>query len=237
MLPGLTADEGRDLLLSVGTHHGKRRLSPAEVCERFAKALAAGATVQQCARFVGLSGPTMVSRFLRLSNLDPTIRHLVDWGDRGSALSFASAWQVAELPADVQESVAEAVITNGMTKDEVRELVQLVRRSRRSALDCVAEVLRMRKTVVRRHVIMGAILDHEMQAYLSGLIQLQRDELLARAIHRLYGEGVGIAGRLGTERFTLLATDETAPLVLKRPGGEGFESEINAVLRDLRTHA
>ena len=64
----------------MGTHLNKRSLSPVEVACLFAKVLARGGSVGDCARAARFRGTTMVVRFLYLLKLPESARHLVDWG-------------------------------------------------------------------------------------------------------------------------------------------------------------
>jgi len=229
MLLGLNTQEARDLVLSVGTHHGKRRLSPVEVAHLFEKALFSGATLRDCADFVGLTGTTMVSRFLRLLKLNPAIQHIVDWGQTNTTLSFDSASKVAQLNESDHESVVEEIIANRMNKNEVRELVQLRERSKRPISDCVAEVLRMRPVIERQYVFLGAVTDRRLEEALSGLQQRERDELLGATLRAIYGPIERISGRLGTKRF-LIVTDSKGAECLRRDGPDAFEAALNSGL-------
>jgi len=228
MLPGLSEEDARDLLLSVGTHHGKRRLSPSEVGELFHKAITAGASLQDCARFVNLAGPTMVTRFVRLLRLLPDVRDLVDWGQTGATLAFASAWELAELDQTDQEFAAREVMANQLKKEEVRQLVQLRERSGREISECLAEVLRMRPRVERLHVFIGAV-NEELRQSIGRLRQSERDGLLKATLQEVYGPLPKTSGRLGTERFTIL-TDEHGAARLGRDKEYPFEAAINAAL-------
>lgn len=229
MIAGLTPEEARDLMLSVGTHHGKRRLSPVEVAELFQKSLMAGATPIQCARFVNLTGPTMITRFLSLLKLSPEIRHIVDWGESVVTISFASAWVLSGLSNDEQETAVREVMANQIKKDEVHQIIQLRKRSQRPIEECVNEVLRMRPVVSRRHVFLGAITDERVKKVIAALKQSDRDVLLATALKSIYGELKKTSGRLGVERFTIV-TDDHGAARLKESGKSGFELVINQVL-------
>ena len=84
----LSPQELQGLLLSVGTHRGKRLLSPVEVANLFAKVTSEGGRLGDCARAAQLEGTTMVGRFLRLLKLPESVRHLVDWGSNPGAIGF-----------------------------------------------------------------------------------------------------------------------------------------------------
>ena len=69
MLPGLSPDEMRSLLLSVGSHRDNRDVLPLKVAELFDKAIKHGAKKRDCAISVHFDGTSMVSRFLKLLDL------------------------------------------------------------------------------------------------------------------------------------------------------------------------
>src|SRR5207245_8667337 len=129
MLPGLTADEYKKLILSVGTHRGKRLISPVEAAVLFEKARAAGAPLADCAKAVQLEGPTWVGRFLNLLKLPEDVRHLVDWGAGPGAVTFTSAADIARLDdSDDRRSAIQAALAHNLSTKEVRQLVQLRKR-------------------------------------------------------------------------------------------------------------
>ena len=82
MLPGLSEEQERDGGLSVGTGLKRRRLKPLVVADyiRRGSLIDAGGSLADVATRVGLKSSTMLGRFLRLNDLDDTVRSLVDWG-------------------------------------------------------------------------------------------------------------------------------------------------------------
>jgi hypothetical protein len=201
---GLSPDELKSLLLSVGSHHKERMLSPVEVGLLIGKATSAGETRQSIAEQLQIGG-TQVSEFLRLTDLTTEVRDLADWGGRtGSTIAFSSLAQLARLSAEDQMAAAMAILENMLTWKEVVQLVQLRSRSGRSISDCVEAVLKMRPTVERRHVYLGRIESGPLRSQLVRRSQRERDELLASVIEKiLAGRSIEVAGRLGAEIFSL----------------------------------
>ena len=228
-MTGLSPDEARDLVLSVGTHHGKRRLSPLEVALLFNKMISAGATPMDCAEFVQLKGTTMISRFLNLLQLSPQIQHLIDWGQSGATISFSSASQLAALNHDEQEIAAGSIMANAMNKGEIQQVVQISKRALKNISSCIDEVLQMRPTVIRMHVLLGAIIDSDLREYLSNISQKKRDELLMKSTQYLYGELHDISGRMGQDKFTLVTDDNGARIIAESKHSQ-FEQEINNII-------
>ena len=95
MIPGLSTDEERDLILSVGTHRPGRMLTPVEVAELLQRALDAGASSESIAKRCLLEGTTTISRFLRLLDLEEASKHLVVFGSKKGSLGFTTAMEVA----------------------------------------------------------------------------------------------------------------------------------------------
>jgi hypothetical protein len=231
LLQGLTPDESKALIMSVGTHHGQRSLSPVEVAKLFKKALTYGASREQCALFVHLRGPDMVSRFLRLLDLNPFVQHSTSWRQTGPTISFTSAWKLSVLASTEQEDACLQVMVNQMTTKEVEQVVQLLQRSRRSFGECVAEVVRMRPSIIKVHVILGAITDTDVKGWLEAQSQSQRDIHFAQVLGHKYPGAKKCLGRLGTDRFTIVTNDQGYSLV--NPNRDGsFETVITGALKE-----
>jgi hypothetical protein len=229
LLPELTAEESKALLLSVGTHHGHRPLSPVEVAKLFKKAISNGASREQCASFAHLEGPDMISRFLRLLELPSFVQHSTDWRQTGPTISFTSAWKLTVLPKEEQEETCVEIMVNQLRTKEVEQVVQLRQRSGRKASDCLREVVRMRPTVERVHVILGAVTDTKVKEWLSNQTQVQRDRLFEQLLAQTYHDAHKCSGRLGIDRFTIVTDDQGYTIV--NPGRDGsFESVITQSL-------
>src|SRR4051812_38026336 len=106
MLPGLTAEEFRNAVFSVGDARSvDRPYSPVEVANVFAKALKEGSSRKDVAKAFQLD-PAMVARFLRLNVLPPDIHHLVDWGkSKESAIGFSTASELCRAASADQNEL------------------------------------------------------------------------------------------------------------------------------------
>jgi hypothetical protein len=226
----LSADERRQLLLSVGTHRGRRPLSPVEVAGLFGKIMQSGGTLTECARAASLEGTTWVSRFLRLSQLPATVQHLVDWGSGAGILGFTAATELGRLgESSDQEAVVQAVLVNRLSGSEVRQIVQLRRRSHRPIGECVAEVLGMRPKIEKRFVYVGAIEAPEPRETLASMHQLARDQLLRSVLKEILGDTDITVARLGGERFTLAGGTLFGEAIARKE--DMLEREVNERLR------
>jgi hypothetical protein len=223
MLPGLTADEHKQLILSVGTHRGKRRISPVEAALLFDKAQRAGASLADCAKAVQLEGPTWVGRFLNLLKLPDDVRHLVDWGRGAGAVTFTSAADIARLEdLNDRRAAIQAALAHNLSTKEVRQLVQLRKRSTRTIEECTEGVLKMRPQVEVRHVFIGSVAEG-LRDRLRGLGQYARDEIFAKVVKEVVGPGV--SGRVGAERFTVVGGKQFGAVVAAKK--DFLEREIN----------
>jgi hypothetical protein len=225
---GLSPEEQKLLLLSVGSHRTNRPYSPVEVAQRFQKAIAAGTSLKECSEAVHFDGTSMVSRFLRLLRLRPEIQHLADWGQTGSTIAFTAASELARALPEDQQVASQAVLQHGLSSSEVKQLVQMRERSGKPMAECVDDLLRLRPHIEKRYVFVGAVISERLRRHLSNLTQAQRDGLLRAALPKRYPGLRGFASRMGTERFTIVGPEALAQTL--NADDEGFETAINAGL-------
>ncbi len=202
---GIGTDEIRNLMLSVGENHvSPRPLTPIEVASIFQLAINRGATKEECAKLVHFSGPSMVSRFLALFNLERDIRHSVDWGTSNNfSLGFSSAYELSRLPEQDQKKGFVAVLENRLNKSEIQQIVEL-RRKDFSIEDCIKQVLEFRPVIERQFVILGRLSDPAVIRELRRIEQAQRDELLNKVLKEMFCPSIKVSGRLGGDRFSLV---------------------------------
>ena len=229
MLIGLSALELGRLRMSVGygTHRKGRPLSPIEVGVLLRKACSEGMSMEECAKAIQLDGTGHIGRFLRILDLPDDIRHLVDWGSGKSFIGFTSAVEMAGLKdGDHQRAVADAILSDGLNSKEVRQVVQLRRRSGRDINACIEEVLGMRPTIERRYVFIGSVFPENVGP-LGRLTQAVRDAVLASGIEELGLRNT--VGRLGPKFFTLVG-DERFNASMKEIGKENIESRLRSCI-------
>lgn len=227
MLAVLSALELGRLRMSVGygTHKKGRPLSPIEVGSLLQRACSEGVSLEECAKAIQLDGTGHIGRFLRILDLPNDIRHLVDWGSGKNFIGFTSAVELAKLKnTSDQRAVAEALLLNGLSSKEVRQVVQLRGRSARAIEACLQEVLDMRPKIERRFVFVGSVISEDVET-LEKLTQTVRDAILASGI-----EDVGLrsaAGRLGSRFFTLVG-NERFDTSMREIGKENIEARLRA---------
>ncbi len=134
---GLSPEQTKRLLLSVGSHRGTRPFSPVEVAETLKISIDAGSKLSELASALHLDGTSMVTRFLRLLDLSPQVRDWVDWGESGSTIGFTAASELSRLSdSGEQNQLGRAALENQLKSSEVREVVQIRRRSKRPLAAC-----------------------------------------------------------------------------------------------------
>lgn len=226
ILPGLTPEEQRDLILSVGTHSRHRILSPVEVARLMKKASDHGARRQQIAEVCHLDGTTMVSRFLRLLRLPEVVQTWVAWEPNVSELSLSAAQEIARLSdGGSQLSMAKLVLESRLTSKEAGNAIMRIQRGGERVDSAVTAVLRLRPRVVKKFVFIGTITDIPTRRLLDALTQHERNSLLREVLHSLELEDM--SGTLGTSRFTLVADESTA----MGQSADALEASIVAHLR------
>jgi hypothetical protein len=228
---GISTDIQKKLLLSVGSHKATRLLSPVEVAEAVQASLDAGSTLQQIAEFLHLEGTSVLTKFVRLLRLSPAVRHLVDWGRSQSTIGFTAASEVARLnDHEGQMQLCQAGLQHQLGSSEMKQILQLHQRSRRPLTDCVAEILKLRPSVQRVHVFLGAVTDPGMRRRLAAVSQLDRDVAMRNAVQRAFPRLAKFGCRLGSEKFTITGDEDVSAQLAQ--GGKDFEAAINKALAE-----
>jgi len=206
-MKGLSAENQRDLILTVGTHRQERLLSPLEAAKLLDASLKSGTTIEELSTEIILDS-TMIHRFLRLLNLAPEIQHMVGWGGK-SRISFSTASEIARLmKSDEQKLLGESTLEHGLSKREVRQIIEDRNKFDKPIRECVEDILKMRPRVIRRYLFIGAIRSSELQNKLSRMSQQERDILLNRVLAQNLPDMPSRAGSLGTTRFTIIGSED-----------------------------
>lgn len=228
---GLSVDVQKRLLLSVGSHRATRPLSPVEVAEAVQLSLDAGSTLQEIAEFLQLEGTSVLTKFVRLLRLSTHVRHLVDWGRSESTIGFTAASEVARLDdLEGQMQLCQAGLQHQLGSAEMKQILQLHRRSRRPVPECVAEILKLRPRVQTIHVLLGAVTGPDVRKRLASLSQAERDTALWSAMKSAFPRLGTFGCRLGPERFTITGDEEVSAEL--NQGGRDFEAVINGALAE-----
>ncbi len=225
MLQGITVDDQKALLLSVGTHRGHRPASPLEVAAILRKALDAGATAEDLAETCHLRGTTMISRFLRLLNLPDDIHDWIDWQSSAGQLSMTAGQEIGRLGSDHEmRDLARLALESRLTGKEVGQVVMRTRRAGETVTDAVSAVVRLRPRIERVFVFVGSVAKKQVQVRLAEMSKAERTSLLSRTIEIA---GIdGLSGSLSPERFTLIANGQMS----SRHTANELEALVNPAL-------
>lgn len=231
MISELSQTELQSLILSVGTHRGRRRLSPMEVATLLRQAVESGVSRQALSDALKIS-EIQVSRFIRLFDLEPQVRDLADWGTGSTTtISFSSLLEITRLDPSQQIEVARSALAHRLTKAECRQISQIAQRSGRHITDCIADVMERRPRVQAQFVLIGSIQQPELQEHLEIKPQDARDCLLKRVLDRLGQPLQDIRFRLGSRTFTILASQDISSLLGMAP--DTIEAFVNQHLNHL----
>lgn len=226
----LEPHEQKQLILTIGTHKGKRPLSPVEVGTYIRKATQRGTELKELADLTQLRGTTQLTRFAKLLALPADTHHLIDWGkSEDGGVGFTTAFEVARLTnADDQRKAIQAVLTHMLSSAEARSLVQLRMRGAKSIDECVEGVIKMRPVVEVRRVMIGTITDSTLRAALASKTQAERDSLIASCAAKYGLAEPGVSARLASDRFTIVGPDEA--LAKHAKNVNQLEAQLNECL-------
>ena len=226
---GLSPYEVRQLILSVGTRKSERPLSPVEVAKFMQKALEAGEKRTEIAERLHLDGSTVIGHFTSLLSLPIHVQQLIGWGTDPATVSFTAAYEIARLDsAQEQSTLAKAALSNQLNKFEIRQVVQIQRRSRKSIENCVKAVLNQRPVIERRHVIIGELRSEKLKEELNQISQLERNNLLQSILDQYVSTIPYLGCKLGDVYFFLVGDDQFHAAIVSLPNG--FERSITEYL-------
>jgi hypothetical protein len=224
----LPSEVVQKLILSVGTHRGDRPFSPVEVAENVEKAISSGSSIRELAAVMDVD-PAMITRFRRLLKLPQNVLYQIDWGQGVSLVSFTVATEVARLESEKEQlELVRHILAHRLSKDEVRQIVQIHLRSKKVIGEAVKDILGMRPQIEKRYVVIGTITSSKVREALQAMTQQQRDNLLKKIIAFRYPELANSGGKLGIDTFTLVGNGEFGNTVQKMAGG--LEESVSAWL-------
>lgn len=234
-LAGLSPDQFKRLIMSVGSHRGARPMSPFDVAEALERSIQSGETAFSCAAALHLESSSMIGRFRRLLNLNSEIQHLVNWGFAPGTIPFTAASEISRLSSEDQKLIARAALAYQLNSGAIKEVVQLKQRSNRPIESCIDTVIQARPEIRKHHVLIGLITNKDLRDELTLMSQPERDAALARALSELYPSLTGHSWRLGKQRFSVVGSDEVQKTLTK--SGQDFESLINRQLESVLSPA
>ncbi len=206
-MKGISPENLRDLILTVGIHKKERQLSPIEGAVLINTALKAGTTIKEVSQELMIS-ESMVERFNQLTKLPIEIQHLVDWGKRLSKISFSTAVKIASLKLETEQAIlGEATLEHGFSKNEVIEIVDNRNRIGKPIDVCIGETLKMRPQIIKRYLFIGSVKSQVVRDRIANLSQKERDLLLRIAINSNLQGLPSWDGTLGESRFSIVGDE------------------------------
>lgn len=231
-MKGISSENQRDLILSVGVHKGERPLSPMEIAELLKKVVNSGTTIKELSGEIMLDS-TMITRFLRLSNLSSEVQPLVGWGGK-SRISFSTASEIARIKTiDEQNFLGRVTLENNLSKKEVIQIIETRTKFSRPISDCVEEIIKMRPQIIRRYLFIGVVRGSEVRGQLANMTQRERDFLFGEVIKSVLPGVPSCEGQLGKSSFSIVG-NEDLDQALSRLTSD-FESIVNKYL-ELEIH-
>lgn len=226
-MKGISAENQRDLILSVGMHQLERPLSPIEIGELIETAINSGTTKKEISEEIMLD-PSMIDRFRRLQKLSPSMQHLVAWREK-SKISFSTASEIARLKTyDEQELVGKTTLEHSLSKNEVIRIVENKNKIGKPIDECVEEVLKMRPLIIRRYLFIGTVRSLEVRDRLSEKTQKERDTLFNKVVTSNLPNLLSWNGSLGIKSFSLIGYEDLDQVFSRLP--TDFASSINGYL-------
>ena len=207
-------------------------MSPLEVARLIDALYSKGTSFRELAQLVSFGNTSTLREIHRLLALAPDIQHLVGWGKPStSTLPMKSAQQIARLSSwPDQVAAAKATLVHEFTSEETRQLIEPRIRSQEPIDDCIDAILRLRPTIERRYLFLGAITSSRVCRHLENLTQAERDEVFRAGVNHCFGSWPQWSGKLGASRFAISGGGDFAEAVDKVP--KGFEQAITQCLEN-----
>ncbi len=206
-MKGISPEEQRDLILSVGIHRQDRVLMPIQVAELLEREINAGTPIKEISKEVLLDS-SMIARFRKLLKLAPEIQHLVGWGGE-KQVSFSTASEIARLDSSQEHTaLVKSSIEQKLSKNEVIQIIETRNKFGKPVSECIEEIINMRPKVIRRYLYIGAIKSANVKKRLNNMSQQERDKLFREIITQSYPTLPYWEGMLGLKGFNLIGNEE-----------------------------
>lgn len=227
-MKGITTEEKRDLIISIGTHRTQRKLIPVQVAILIQKSLDAGSTLDEILEEITLNERT-ANKFLLLLSLPSDIRSLIGWGSDPTTISFTAAAEIARLETEDEKRIlTKATLEHKLAVPEMKQVIQIRQRSNKTIEQSIDAVIRQRPILERKYLIVGKLLLVDPSAQLKNLLQHERNNLLERALI-IHGPGKPTYGvKLTDEYFYITGDKDYYEKILSLPNG--FEKAIAGFL-------
>jgi hypothetical protein len=232
---GLSANDWRDLLLSVNVHRSQRRLSPSRVAELLDIALKQ-TDLDQLSKALNFSDKTTLERIRSLRALPADLAILVDWGSRKGVLSMSTAAQLVRLKTSENIRAGfKAAVEHDMTKEEARQVIQIFERSGKPLAECISTALATRPKVIRSELIIGSLVSDAAKKHVEELGEANATRKLRLALARSYPDIIAQSLRVSNGRFSLLLSEEHGKQLRSLVAPASIEVMISGMAEALET--
>jgi hypothetical protein len=144
-------------------------------------------------------------------------------------VSFTAAYEIARLDSTQERiTLAKVALESQLNKFEIRQVVQIRRRSGKSIENCVKTVFDQRPVIEKRHVIIGELRSERLKEKLKQISQLERNNLLQSILERYIPDIPRLGCKLGDVYFLLVGDDQFHAAIMSLP--DGFEKSITEYL-------
>lgn len=231
---GLTDIQWQELLLSVNTHRRNRRLSPVETASHLETALSK-TDLYSLAKALGFSDTTTIVKIRRLKDLPAELGALVEWGTANGSVSMSTAAELMRIPSiEVAADAIKAAVEHSLNKEEARQLVQIMERSKDSLTTCLNKVLLTRPRVERSELIVGSLLSPLAQERVSRLGTELAVKKLRLLLAKNFPSILCQSVRIRDGRFSLLFPDNNGTELRKLLKGVSVETTVTRLLEQLQ---
>lgn len=227
---GLIEEEDLYLKVTLGRQRRKRFFSPIKAANIIKKALNAGERKKDLKEKVGVS-VDMINKVLRLSSItNPKITSSIVWQSQGPGqISMSVASELARLNnSQEQIKLFEGILKHNFNKAEVKELVTLYSRSKKSIDECIVQIRDARPKTIHTYVIIGKITSEILSKKLATIPNLERNRILRDVINENL-PSINYRGlKLKKTKFIIIGDEETGDQLSSLEGG--FEDVITDFL-------
>lgn len=229
-IKGLSDKEIFLLRATLGRHKKNRHLTPLETADLLKKALSNGESKRDLSNKVNISAD-MVSKFVKLCSIkEITIRTAIEWSSTTeSSISMSTAVELARLTkVDDERLLFGAIKENKLSKSEVKELITLYTRSKKTLNESIQQIIDSKPQVVESHLIIGEITSKSLSKSLKKIPGLGRNRLFRKILTEKMPSLNFKSAKLKTKQFIIFGDNETKLLLISLENG--FEEYITDLL-------
>jgi len=164
-----------------------------------------------------------------LSQLPDGLAAVISWGGGRGTLSMSAASELLRL-GDKAAQAFPLALSNNISKEEARQIVQLHQRSGQPIDACVKQSLLTRPRIEQMELIIGTILDPLAKAHCAQLGNEDSTKLLSRRLAQRFPDLFFKSIRVNADKFSLLLDTPVSRTFRESIAPNSVESVVNAIL-------